>query len=434
MRRHQHDLDQSNAGFPELSPRQIDRRLRVEKRVAIVGSGPAGLCLARALSPSGAKIALIDSQEAESLENPGFDGREIALTQRSVAVLKELGVWDRIGADKVFALREARVFDGKSPFPLRYGSNGEDDRLGCIVSNCDIRKAAFEAASECENVELIAGTSVVSLDIGDRMANVSLSDGRELSAPLLIAADSRFSFVRNQLGIGAEMNRLGKAMLVGRVRIDTPHDNVATEWFDHGQTLALLPLGAGMASAVLTVSEGDASRILALDPDALGQELHRRFRGRFGTMDAIGPMHAYPLTTVFARRFVCHRAALVGDAAVGMHPVTAHGFNLGIASVRHLTDEILPLLERGADPANSAALRRYERRHRRESLPIYLATNSIVGLYTDDRLIARAARRFGLRVAQTPPAHKIVNRILMRPQAKAPRLRLPGIGGRLRMG
>ena len=151
-------------------------------------------------------------------------------------------------------------------------------------------------------------------------------------------------------------------------------------------------------------------------------------------MEPIGPMHSYPLTTAFARRFVCHRAALVGDAAVGMHPVTAHGFNLGIASVRHLTDEILPLLERGADPANSAALRRYERRHRRESLPIYLATNSIVGLYTDDRLIARAARRFGLRVAQTPPAQKIVNRILMRPQAKAPRLRLPGIGGRLRMG
>ncbi|MFZ1741638.1 MAG: hypothetical protein WAT93_02225, partial [Pontixanthobacter sp.] len=83
---------------------------------------------------------------------------------------------------------------------------------------------------------------------------------------------------------------------------------------------------------------------------------------------------------------------------------------------------------------NSAALRRYGRRHRRESLPIYLATNSIVGLYTDDRLIARAARRFGLRVAQTPPAQKILNRILMRPQAKAPRLRLPGIGGRLRMG
>ncbi|MBK6298971.1 MAG: hypothetical protein IPF48_14110 [Sphingomonadales bacterium] len=66
-------------------------------------------------------------------------------------------------------------------------------------------------------------------------------------------------------------------------------------------------------------------------------------------MEPISSMHSYPLTTLCAS-IVCHRTALVGDAAVGMHPVTAHGFNLGIAAVRHLTDEILPLLERGADP------------------------------------------------------------------------------------
>lgn len=31
-----------------------------------------------------------------------------------------------------------------------------------------------------------------------------------------------------------------------------------------------------------------------------------------------------------------NRFALAGDAAVGMHPVTAHGFNLGLASVERL--------------------------------------------------------------------------------------------------
>lgn len=406
----------------------------MENHVIIVGAGPAGLSLARALAPSGAKIALIDSQDSASLEDPGFDGREIALTHRSIALLKKLGVWERIAADRVFALREACVFDGKSPFPLRYRSPHDDQNIGCLVSNRDIRKAAFEAAGDCENVELIAGNKVASLHVGCRVANVVLSDGRELSAPLVVAADSRFSFVRNQLGISAEMNRLGKAMLVGRVRIGTPHDNIATEWFDHGQTLALLPLGAGMASAVLTVSEGAVSELLSLDADALGEELKRRFRGRFGTMTPLGPMHSYPLTTVFSDRFIHQRAALVGDAAVGMHPVTAHGFNLGLASVDHLANEIEPLLQAGCDPANPAALKRYERRHRQECRPIFLATNSIVGLYTDDRPVARVARRIGLRVAQTPPAQAIVNRFLARSRSDKARLPLPTIGARLRHG
>ena len=32
----------------------------------------------------------------------------------------------------------------------------------------------------------------------------------------------------------------------------------------------------------------------------------------------------------YANTFVKHRFALIGDAAVGMHPVTAHGFNFRV--------------------------------------------------------------------------------------------------------
>jgi 2-polyprenyl-6-methoxyphenol hydroxylase-like FAD-dependent oxidoreductase len=52
--------------------------------IIIVGAGPAGLALARSLRDAGFDILLIERQPYESLAAPAFDGREIALTWRSV--------------------------------------------------------------------------------------------------------------------------------------------------------------------------------------------------------------------------------------------------------------------------------------------------------------------------------------------------------------
>ena len=68
--------------------------------------------------------------------------------------------------------------------------------------------------------------------------------------------------------------------------------------------------------------------------------MERRFHGRLGTIRDAGERHVYPLVGVYAERFVAPRFALVGDAAVGMHPVTAHGFNLGLLGVERLSGAI----------------------------------------------------------------------------------------------
>ena len=59
--------------------------------VAIVGGGPAGLALATSLGGSGLAVAVIEQQPEAALAEAGFDGREIALTYHSQAILKVLG-------------------------------------------------------------------------------------------------------------------------------------------------------------------------------------------------------------------------------------------------------------------------------------------------------------------------------------------------------
>lgn len=388
----------------------------MECDVIVIGAGPAGLAFVQALAGSGLSVMVVERQPAAALAEPAEDGREIALTHRSLETLRALGAWQHVDPAMVSPLREAQVLDGRSPFALAFdpGSSGAD-RLGQLVPNHLIRRALFAAVQESGHATILAGVAVDQVSTGRSDATVTLSDGRRLRGRLLVAADSRFSAVRDRLGIGAQVDRLGRSMLLARVAHEEDHRAIATEWFDHGQTVALLPLPGRQSSFVLTVSEAEATRIAALERDALSRELTRRSDGRLGTMTVTGGPHVYPLATVWADHFAARRAALIGDAAVGMHPVTAHGFNLGLASAASLAALVRRAAERGRDIAAPALLRRYEAGHRLAAGPLFAATALIVRLYTDDRLAARIARPALLRVAANlSPIRAGVSRLLMR--------------------
>ncbi|QIG81981.1 5-demethoxyubiquinol-8 5-hydroxylase UbiM [Sphingosinithalassobacter tenebrarum] len=372
--------------------------------ILIIGAGPAGLAFARALENSGLSVVIVERQPRAALADPAYDGREIALTHKSVETLRRLGVWDRIPAADIAPLREARVLNGHSHFALGFdvGRTGAD-ALGMLVPNHRIRAALFADIEALPHVTLLADTPVASVATDRRSARAVLADGREITARLLVGADSRFSWVRDQLGIPAEMNRLGKGMLVARMRHETPHHGVATEWFDHHQTIAMLPLNGDCSSAVVTLPMEQAERLMALDEAAFGAEIARRYQHRLGAMTLEATRHLYPLVTTWSRHFAATRAALIGDAAVGMHPVTAHGFNLGLSGQQLLAEAVLAAAKRGGDIGGGPVLRAYESAHRRAAWPLYAGTNALVRLFTDERPPARVARHVALRLAQRMP-------------------------------
>jgi len=369
--------------------------------VVIVGAGPAGLCLARSLSGQGLSIRIVERQPACTLAAPPFDGREIALTHASQQMLADLGLWQQFRPEDISPLRDAQVLNGPSPYALRIAAAAVGkERLGCLVPNQAIRRAAFATVGECRDVELLSERTIVDLSCSPHAVSLRLSDGQPLRARLIVAADSRFSETRRRLGIGARMEDFGKTMLVCRMAHERSHEQVAWEWFGYGQTLALLPLNGNLASAVLTLAPSEMNQMTSLDPQAFAREMERRFDGRLGRMELLGERTTYPLVGVYAERFAGLRSALVGDAAVGMHPVTAHGFNLGLQSQKRLADTLLDALHNGRDIGAPAVLQRYARAQQRASWPLYQATSLLVRLYTDDRAATRLLRDAGLRVAQ----------------------------------
>lgn len=382
--------------------------------ILISGAGPAGLCLARALSGHGLRIGLVEQQPLAALAQPAFDGREIALTQPSAQQLRALGLWQRIEALDPHALsplRDARVLNGSSPFAMVIGHClGQHSELGWLVSNHLIRRAAFDAVQDARqthgDITLLAGEQVAGVRTDAQAAHVTLASGGALQARLLVAADSRFSATRRAMGIAADLHDFGRSMLVCSMTHQAPHHHAAWEWFDYGQTLALLPMndepssGAHRASVVLTLPSHEIEPLLALDPAAFGHEMTRRFARRLGPMQLVSTRHAYPLVAVYPRRLVAQRFACIGDAAVGMHPVTAHGFNFGLLGISTLAARVLAAHAAGQDIASAELLAGYEKTHRRATRPIYLATELITRLYTHESPPARLLRGLALQLGE----------------------------------
>ncbi|WP_025885541.1 5-demethoxyubiquinol-8 5-hydroxylase UbiM [Asaia prunellae] len=390
--------------------------------VTIAGAGPAGLACALSLAENGLRVAIVDPAPETTLAVPSFDGREIALTHHSRDWLVRNGIWPHIPAGAISPLRTARIETGQeapgnhSAALLFRAPETTSDALGYLVPNHLIRKAIHEVVRERPEITILAGRSVVATSGNRDEAMTLLDNGTLIRSGLLIAADGRFSRIRQTRGIGAIIHDFGKEILVCRMRHPEPHDGVALQWFDEGQTIALLPVAdddqpGHLSSLVLTLDPADIAVLKTMSKAEFDRDITRRTQSRMGDMRLESARCTYPLKTVFAHRFETTRLALIGDAAVGMHPITAHGFNLGLRGQEILCEEIA----RGdGDPGSTSVLRNFERRHRRATAPLFAATNGIASLYTHDARPALALRKAGLAIAERlTPLKALVTGFLM---------------------
>lgn len=375
--------------------------------VAIVGAGPTGLAFARSLQDSGLKVVCIEQCTETTLASPPVDGRDIALTHLSVKLLKAMDAWERIGEENVSPILKASVLDGQSPYTLDFDTQGAGlDALGYLVSNHLIRRALYEVVKPMDEVTLITDYLVNNVTLDDDLARIHLEDDETIEARLLIAADNRFSLTRRMVGIGADMRDFGREAIVCWMEHEKPHGNTAFECFHYGRTLAVLPMPGNISSVVVTATSDQAEVLAHMDAEDYAHDVESRFEHRLGAMQLVGERHRYPLVGVHARHFVKHRFALIGDAAVGMHPVTAHGFNLGLSGQDLLATQIRNAAAQGRDIGSLSVLQPYERRHALVSRPLFHGTNGIVGLFTDDSAPAKLIRKAVLRASNHIPPVK----------------------------
>ena len=394
----------------------------------ISGGGMVGLTLALACAQGGLKTVIVDSAPAALQLEPAFDGRVSALAYASVRLLTALGVWDDL-APHAQPIREILVTDGKvagatSPFSLHFDAQEVGaESLGHIAENRHTRAALQAAVARAANLELIAPATIKSLATDAGSAIVTLADGSQIAAALVIAAEGRESRLRAQMGINTIGWSYPQTGIVATVEHEKPHNGVAYEHFLPSGPFAILPMTGNRSSLVWTESKTKAPGLLALDETGFHAELARRFGDHLGTTRAAGPRWSYPLAFHIARDFVKPRFALAGDTAHGIHPIAGQGLNLGFKDAAALAEVLLDAARLGRDIGALDTLKRYERWRRFDSFTLAASTDAMNRLFSNDIAPLRHLRDLGLGVVDAiGPARRFFMRHAGGDVGKLPKL------------
>ncbi|MFH5776223.1 UbiH/UbiF family hydroxylase [Paracoccus sp. NGMCC 1.201697] len=340
--------------------------------ILVSGGGIAGLVAAAAFGSAGHRVTCVDPAPPVTEESAeGSDLRSTAFLQPSIPVLKAAGLWERL-APHATPLQVMRIIDAGGKLPQARltrdfdASEISEQPFGWNLPNWLLKREISARLAELGNVRFLPGTATTALLARDAEALVTLSDGSQHRARLVIGADGRNSMVRRALGIGTRTLRYGQKALAFAVTHDRPHDNVSTEIHRSGGPFTLVPLpdrDGKPSSAVVWMERGpEVARLRALPAQEFSRELNLRSAGILGELTQVTRLTEWPIISQIADRFTGPRAALIAEAAHVVPPIGAQGLNMSLADLANLVE-----LSAG-DPGSRASLDSYERRRRPEAL------------------------------------------------------------------
>jgi 2-octaprenyl-6-methoxyphenol hydroxylase len=372
--------------------------------VIVVGAALNGLTAGLALGGHRARrplsVAIVDLTDPRHKTSNEEDARALAITASSKRMFEVLGVWAQ-AAPHVQEMREIIVTDGEGPGSrpalLQFGdTSAEQASSAHMIESRHLLHALLGAVEESPNISLITGQAVSQQSFGPGLARLTLADGSQYSASLIIAADGGKSLLRRAAGIeivGWSYDQMG---IVASFDHTLPHGGRAEEHFTSAGPFAILPLPANRSSIVWTKGTAEAKRLLSLSRSDFETELQSEIGDHLGKITLIGRQQGYPLSMFIAKEFHGTRLALVGDAAHVIHPLAGLGLNLGLRDVAALAECVADAYALGQDIGGLPVLERYTTWRRFDTVTTAATMDGFNRLFSNNSSLLKNLRDLGL--------------------------------------
>lgn len=316
--------------------------------ILISGGGIAGLTAAAAFASSGFSVICTDpAPPVTERDAEGSDLRTTAFLQPAQALLERCGIWARL-VDHAAPLQIMRIVDAGGALPeprVVKDFNAADisgQPFGWNLPNWLLRREMIARLGDLPNVDLRFGTGTTTLFTRTNEARVSLSDGSQVTARLVVACDGRNSPMREAAGIPVKTTRYGQKALAFAVTHPVPHENVSTEIHRSGGPFTLVPLPdyqGQPSSAIVWMERGPkAQELLNLEPAAFEAAMTERSCGLFGDLKLASRRTIWPIISQSTERLNGERLALMAEAAHVVPPIGAQGLNMSLGDLRSLLD------------------------------------------------------------------------------------------------
>lgn len=333
-----------------------------EVDVAVVGAGPAGAVAACTAARRGLSVALID-RETFPRDKICGDG----LGPGAVRVLRDLDLDSVLGGRR--RIESVTVFGpagerSENPVPVLAGKSTDV----FVVPRLEFDEHLFRAAV-ASGAEDFSGTRYLGMnDAGEHGRIVELRDAagqhRRVRARLVIGADGAYSAVRKDL---AGQDRTSKKFVGVAMRA-----YAASRGFDDGPSMLfefspdllpsygwIFPVGGGTVNIGVGLPI-EQLRDRGVDLRILLGQFADRLRERGVTLGEMRQERAHQLPGVMGMpQLAFDRAALIGDAASMINPVSGEGIAYAMTSARRLVNALPVDLADGT--ALATALAAFER-------------------------------------------------------------------------
>lgn len=298
-------------------------------RVLVVGAGVGGLATARALAGHGMKCRIVEHRP-HRLD----DGLALNLPGNAVASLRHLGAVTAVLAAGVpVTRREYRTSGGRLLFSVDEQAFWSD----VAPSVCAPRAAVVDALSTGVEVEWGLGATSVDRQVDGRV-RVTLADGSEEIADLVVAADGIHSVVRPAV-THTLLRPSAMTNASWRFVVDDPGVDCWTAWTGHGHAFLLIPVSPGRVYGYASSSRGgDAGTEAAWLADAYARfpELVTEAIRRALSSDV--PPYRSSVEEVRIPTWHGTGVVLIGDAAHATGPVWAEGAGMALEDAIVLAD------------------------------------------------------------------------------------------------
>jgi len=378
--------------------------------VIVVGGGLAGLALTALLANQNVHALCVDRDNPADQLKETFDGRTTAISYGSQKILAAAGVWDLLAPDAC-PIKTIHILDSDSPVLLDFNSHEVNDRVfGWIIENRLLRQGLMKRVVQREYATHLAPARITDLSVTDSYAAVHIGDD-VYKAPLLIGADGKNSFTRDWMGIDTRDWSYHQRAVVCAVTHEHPHNNIAVEHFRAEGPFAILPMldmkdGTHRSSLVWTEHGADKDSALHYSQESFDAALNARFPSFYGKVRQIEKRYSFPLGLTHAHQYIAPRMALVAEAAHAIHPIAGQGLNLGYRDIAALADLVIEAVKNGDDPGSDALLQRYQRQRRFDNMAMAGTTDVLNRLFSNHSVVARAARKTGLKIVSRLPFAK----------------------------
>ena len=302
-----------DAWLPSQHPR--DGR----KPVVIVGSGPAAMVTALELARHGV-ASVVCTAELQFSQG----SRAIVFTRRSMEILQQVGVADRMTANGLPWRFGNSFYRGQRVFRMEVPHDPDDRFFPMLnIQQQYMEEYLHDACAASPLIDVRWGNQVTQVEQHDGwvLAKVDTPEGEyTLEADWLVAADGGRSGIRSQLGLQMEGASYEGFFVIADIKIDLPLPTERLAYFDPpwnpGNTILMHREPHGIWRVDYQLPEGETPEE-ALRPESLKARINAQLEmiGFGGTPWEMDWNSVYSARTLTLPDYVHGRVVFTGDAA-----------------------------------------------------------------------------------------------------------------------